>query len=216
MCNKEIFDIIIDSLSIIVSICTLILVWIGLRTWKIQLKGENFFKLSLDVLRELKLTLVAIEEYRYPFYPANEIYAAFIKHNNGKILDFMNDEDRKLAKKCTELERWNKIVEQFNVYNDTLLKLVISINNYDIDLVNGKRLKDYVIEMNQNRSRREFADDEREQLDFTNKDERNKLKEEYLDINKILIKHNKDDDIWGIRLEQYFEEVNKRLRKYLK
>jgi hypothetical protein len=212
----KVFDIIIDSLSMLVSIFTLILVWIGLRTWKIQLKGENSFKLSLDVLRELRLTLIAIDEYRNPFYPANEIYAAFIKHTNGKMFDHMNDEDRKLAHKCVEIERWNKIIDQFNTYTDNLLKLEISVNNYNIGLVNGKRLKEYIVEMNKNRTRREFADNERKQLDFTNKGERNKLKEEYLDINKVLSKSSEDEDTWGKSLEQYFEEMNKRLREYLK
>jgi hypothetical protein len=210
------FEIFRDGFSLIVSLVTLVLVWIGLQTWKIQLKGENNYKLSLNVLRELKLTLAAIDDYRRPFYPASEIDLAFSKHNNGKIPDFMNTEERKLAYKCVEIERWNKIIEQFDAYIDGILKLAISINNYEIDLVNDKRLKDYLIEMNFNRSRKEFSDDEREQLDFSNKDERDKLKNEILDINKILLKHDKDEDIWGNSLEQYFVEMNKRLRGYIK
>ena len=191
------------SLSMIISIFTLILVWIGLKTWKIQLKGENSFKLSLDVLRKLKLTLIVIDDYRHPFYPANEVYTSFIKHYNGRIPDFMNDEDKKLAHICAELERWNKIIEQYNIYTDILLKLVISINNYNIDLVNGKRLKDYIIEMNQNRSRKEFADEDREQLKFMNTDERNELKEEYSEINSVLSTFKKDEDTWGKNLNNF-------------
>jgi hypothetical protein len=210
------FEIIRDSFSIIVSLATLVLVWNGLKTWKIQLKGENIFNLSLDVLRELKLTLTSIDDYRNIFYSVNEIDIAFSKHNNGKSPDFMNTEERKLAQRCAEFERWNKIIEQFDVYTDRILKLAISINNYEVDLVNDKRLKDYLIEMNLNRSRKAFADDEREELDFSNKDERNRLKDEILEINKILLKHNKDDDTWGNNLEQYFNEMNNRLRRYIK
>ena len=213
---KKFFDIIMDSLSMIVSICTLVLVWIGLKTWKIQLKGENTFKLSLDVLRELKLTLIAIDDYRHPFYPANEVYASFAKHNNGRFPDFMNEDDKKLAHICAELERWNKIIEQFNIYTDILLKLIISINNYNIDLVNGKRLKDYIIEMNQNRSRKEFADEDKVYFKSMNTDERNELKKEYSEINSVLSTFNKDEDTWGKNLDYYFEEMNKRLREYLK
>ena len=182
-----------DSLSTLISIGTFILVLIGLNTWRKQLKGENTYKLSLDVLRELKLTLVAIDEYRYVFYPADEMYYAFKKYNNDKIPDFMNGSDKKTAYKCAEIERWNKIIEQFNIYTSCMLKLAVSINNYEIDLVNGKRLKDYLIEISRNRSKKEFADDEREELQFMNKDERNRLKDEYLEINKILSKRGNDN-----------------------
>jgi len=212
----DVINIITGIISSFVSVVTLILVGIGLRIWKIQLKGENTFKLSLDVLRELKMTLVFIDDYRLPFYSANEIDNAFRKHNNGRIPDFMNDEERKLAQKCAEIERWKKIIEQYNIYTDKLLRLAISINDYDIDLVNDKRLNDYLYEMNWNRSRKEFADDERRQLKFMEKEERDKLIEEILDLNKVLIKINKNDDIWGKTLEQYFNEINKRLRVYIK
>jgi len=211
----DVINIITGIISSFVSVVTLILVGVGLRIWKIQLKGENTFKLSLDVLRELKLTLIFIDDYRHPFYSANEIDNAFRKYNSGRIPDFMNTEERKLAQKCAELERWNKIIVQFNIYTDRILRLAISINNYDIDLVNDKRLRDYLIEMGWNRSRKEFADEEREQLKFMEKEERDKLKEEILDINKVLLK-NKNDDNWGKTLEQYFEEINKRLRVYIK
>jgi len=212
----DVFSIITGIISSFVSVVTLILVGVGLRIWKIQLKGENTFKLSLDVLRELKMTLIFIDDYRHPFYSANEIDNAFRKYNSGRIPDFMNTEERKLAQKCAELERWNKIIVQFNIYTDRILRLAISINNYDIDLVNDKRLRDYLIEMGWNRSRKEFADEEREQLKFMNKEERDKLKEEILDINKVLLINNRNDDIWGKTLEQYFEEINKRLRVYIK
>ena len=209
-----------ESLSVIVPIITLILVGIGLKTWKIQLKGENNYKLSLDALRELKLTLLNIDDYRNPAYFSDEVYAAYSKHTNGKIHEPMNNNDWQLAEEYAEIDRWNKIIEQFNVYTDKLLRLAISINDYNIDLIDGKRLKDYLIEMNVARIRKKYLDKKIKNIDLLKEEERIKkwkeLEGEEKEIFDILFIISKDKDFFGKNLEQYFELINKRLRIYIK
>jgi len=211
--------IILDCIAAIASLGTLVLVWFGLRTWRIQLKGENKFKLSLDALRELKLTLIAVDDYRNPFYPAGEIYDAYSKRNDGKILDNRNDIDLRKAQKYAESDRWGKIIDKYLIFEDILLRLSILIDNYEIDLIDGKRLKDYLIDIRNNRIEKEYADEEEKELDNASTEERIKYRKENrenrLKISAVLTRQGKDD-IWGKNLEQYFDEINKRLRKYIK
>ncbi|MCL2381576.1 MAG: hypothetical protein FWC64_08290 [Treponema sp.] len=211
---------IIDGISAIASLGTLILIGIGLGIWKIQLKGENKFKLSLDALRELKLTLIAIDDYRNPLYLANEIHDAYSKRNNGKILDDRNDNERKLAQNYAENDRWNKIIEKYLIFEDIVLRFSILIDNYEVDLINGKRLKDYLIDIRNNRIKKEYADIEQKKLDNASTEDRIKYWEKHRDeisiIDAVLFRYDKDSDIFGKGLEQYLVEFNKRLRKYIK
>ena len=208
-----------DILSVLASIGTTIIVLFGLRTWRIQLKGENTFKLSLDILRELKLTLIAIDDYRNPIYSGNEIYEAYHKHNNGKLLDTYDDKEIKLARNYVEIDRWNKIIEKFFIYENLMLKLAILTNNYEIDLVNDKRLKNYIIELRNNRVIKEYADKREKELESVSNEERIRIrkihKEENAEVSAVLFRYSKDDD-WGKNLELYFEEINKKLRRHIK
>ena len=214
------FKIIIEIITVVVSIGTFFLVLYGLKIWKIQLKGENTFKLALDILRELKLTLIAIDEYRYIFYSSNEIYEAYSKHNDGKILDHFNREELDLAKKYAENDRWNAILEKYFIYEDFMLKFTILINDYEYDLVNDKRFRDYILELRNNRISKEYAEAREKELDHVSNEERVKTrrlyKEENEKIHAVLFRSTKGDDIFGKNLEQYFQEINKKLRKYLK
>ena len=214
------FKVIMEIISVILSIGTFFLVLHGLRIWKIQLKGENTFKLSLDILRELKLTLIAIDEYRYTFISADEIYEAYSKYSNGKILDHFNGKEMELARKYAENDRWNAITEKYFIYEDFMLKFTILINDYEYDLVNGKRLRDYVLDLRNNRMKKEYADKREKELDHVSNEERIEARKLYKEENEkmyaVLFRSSKDDDIWGENLEQYFSEINKRLRKYLK
>lgn len=209
---------IMDSVSTVVSVVTLVLVWIGLNTWWKQLKGENTYKLAIDTLYKLKRTLSAIDDYRNPIYSPNEIYVAFSKYSNGKVLNLMNDEESKLAQIYVEYERWNRIIEQFNTYEDSLLKLKVSTNNYDIDLnlINDKRLGDYIQEMKINVLKRKFINNKRKKYESMNENELNKLESQYSETSLVLSRYDKDEDVFGKNLGQYFEEMNKKLRKYTK
>ena len=209
-----IYRIIVDFTPILISIITLIFVGIGLRLWKVQLKGEDTFRLSLDVLRELKLVIFAINDYRHYFYLPSEMYEAYLAHTNGKMPDMSIREERELAAKYAEIDRWNKIIEQFNSYTDKILRLSILLDDYNIDLVDGKRLKDFLLNMSSKRMDKEFADADRGRHQFMSKEQRNEVREEYEKINTILQKP--ELDTWGDELEQYFNALNKRLRKYTK
>jgi hypothetical protein len=214
------FNVIIEIISIFISIGTFFLVLYGLKIWKIQLKGENTFKLSLDILRELKLTLIAIDEYRYTFISAGEIYEAYSKHNDGKILDHFNKEELEMAKKYAENDRWNAILEKYFIYEDHMLKFTILINDYEYDLVNNKRFRDYILELRNNRINKDYAEAREKELEHVSNEERIKTRKIYREENEkihaVLFKSSKGDDIFGGNIEQYFQEINKKLRKYLK
>jgi hypothetical protein len=213
--NMCLYDILKDGLTLLFSFFTLIILGNGLRTWKIQLKGENIFKLSVEVLRELKLTLYKINDFRNPFYDIGEIITAFEKHEKGK--EYSVNTDSENAKKYAENDRWNEIIKQYFLYEDKMLRLMILLNDYNLYIINGRNLKDYILELRKQRFRKEYVDKERENNENMTKEQRKRIMNENLEISKILYKYTEDnDDIWGIGLNNYFIEVNKILRKYVK
>jgi hypothetical protein len=209
------YEIIKDGLTLLVSFVTLIFLWNGLIIWKIQLKGENIFKLSIEVLRELKLTLYKINDFRNPIYDVGEIVSAFEKHEKeGK---YNHAVDSKKAQKYAENDRWNEIIIQYFIYEDKMLRLMILLDDYNFDIINNKNLKDCILKMRKQRFRKESVDAERENNENQTKEEHDRIMNENLDISKILYKYTNDaDDIWGIELNNYFKEINKKLRKYVK
>ena len=211
--------IVLDIISVLASIITLFLIWSGLQTWKIQLKGENTFKLSFDILLRLKQVLLEIHDYRSPMYLADEIYDAFHKRNSDKVFDPMNREDKELAFRYAELDRWNKIIDKLRVYEETVLKLSVLIDNYDIDLIDNKRLRNYILELRDARTEKEILDDEEQELNNVSIEERAKIKashrDEKMKLNNILFRSSKNDELRE-GLEQHFSKMNDRLKKYLK
>jgi hypothetical protein len=69
--------------------------------------------------------------------------------------------------------------------------------------------------MGRKRFDKEYADDEKSQNESMTKEERERMKNEYIEIAKVLYKYN-NSDIWGDELERYFLEINNKLRKYIK
>jgi hypothetical protein len=213
--NMHFYEILKDWLTLLVSFITLIILWNGLRTWKIQLKGENIFKLAIEVLRELKLTLYKINDFRNPIYDMGKIITAFEKHEKEK--KYNEDTDSKTARRYAENTRWNEIITQYFIYEDKMLRLMILLDNYNFDVINNKNLKDYILEMRKQKFRKEYIDAKRENNENLTKEDRGRIMNENLEINKILYKYTKDeDDVWGIELNNYFREINKKLRKYVK
>jgi hypothetical protein len=210
----EIFEIIKGIIELIIAIITLVFIACGLRTWKIQLKGENIFKLSLEVVRELKLTLYKINDYRNPFYSAGETAEAFEKNEKDKKFDPMVD--TKTAARHAENERWIEMVNQFLSYEDKMLKLMILLNDFNFDIVGNKKLKNYILDIRNKRAKKEFADEDRKYNSTMTKEQRENLKNEYNEISKILYKKSDDEDEWGDELENYFITINNKLRKYIK
>jgi hypothetical protein len=124
--------------------------------------------------------------------------------------------DSKIATKYAENERWKEIVDQLLSYENKMLKLMILLNDFDLDVVNDKKLRNYVLEIRNKKVDKEFADEERDRNETMTKEEREKLKKEYLEIAKVLYKHSKEKDEWGNELENYFMTINSKLRKYIK
>ncbi|AEF80270.1 hypothetical protein TREAZ_1923 [Leadbettera azotonutricia ZAS-9] len=160
------------------------------------------------------MVLYKINEYRNPLYSISEIIEAFEKNGGGK--KFNPTTDRKEADQYAEYERWKEIVNQYFIYEEKIIRLMILLNDYNFDIVNGKNLKNYIIEMRHKRFEKEYADQEKERNENMTKEEREILKNKYLEITKILYKYDDKDDNWGKELENYFFAINAKLRKYIK
>jgi hypothetical protein len=209
---KTIFEI----TDISISLLTLGVLFCGLRTWRLQLKGENKYKLSLEVIRYLKKVIEKINGYRNPLIMVDEEYDALNKHNK---LSKGNDKsiDGKIAAEYVYIERWNDIVNQYFIYEDKILDLKIILNNYDLDIVNNKTILYYIRQL---KKMKMIFDGTKKQLEH-NLDEKNmqRIKKENDEASDILFNiwdKNDKDDKFGYEIDMYFKEINKRLRKYLK
>ena len=213
-------ELLINYISLFVSLITIILIWLGLKTWKSQLKGERYYKQSIDVLRELKILIYYINDYRKPIYFSEEIYEAFIKRKDIDTPYSMSKDDFDLGKTYTEQDRWNKIIEQYRKYDDKILYLQISLNSYDIDLINNNRFIDIIMEMHRARLHKQYLDKEYQKTNSLPLEEsrkkRNELDAKMDDINDKLDNLIKEENAFSIKINNYFSELNKRLRKYLK
>ena len=206
-----------EIIQLIISTMTIFLVWLGLKTWKVQLKGENKFQLSLEVLRELKVLLYKINDYRNPFYSAGEIIEAFYRNNSNKeeIFDPLNKDLNNKAKNYAEFERWKIVIDQYLVYEDKMLRLMVLMDDYNFDKINNKNFKKFILELRHERFKHDTLNEEKEYRNSLNEEAKQKLKKEIENNRKILFKYS-DKDEWGFQLEEYFLLLNMKLRKFIK
>jgi hypothetical protein len=210
-----IYNIIKDVITIVISAITLIILFKGLQIWKIQIKGENIFKLSIDILRELKLILYSIDAYRnHHFYTADELKESFERHEDKKF-DPDNKETMRMACKYLEADELNKIIEKHSSYDDKMLKLMIILNDFSFDIINNRRFRDYIYEMKNCWIKIELNNDELRRYTNMPVKEKEKIINENEKWNKIL-KNVKDPDEWRNKIENYFKVINEKLRKYIK
>jgi hypothetical protein len=211
---KLLFEIIItnldkikDIVTLIISIITVIFIGLGLSAWRTQLKGQNKFQLAFDTIKELRLLQDKIIRCRSPMVPGEEIYDALIK-NHVEVKDQNNENGHKYAM----FERMKEMVEQFNIYEDKMLRLQILLNNYELDLVNEKRIRNYVLDLKHNRMM--FDLENRTELHPVRREEIN-YDEERKKIIKILYS-GYNPDVFGNDISNYINTINNRLRKYIK
>ncbi len=103
---KDIFLITFAAIGSVVAI-------IGLRTWRIQLKGKTDYELAKRLLKNIYSLRQRIEWFRNPLMMSDEISAA------RKSFDASDEklEDRKYDSHFVYQKRWNNIVEIYNEVN---------------------------------------------------------------------------------------------------
>jgi hypothetical protein len=202
--------------NILISLFASGVLFFGLRTWRLQLKGENKYKLSLKVIRYLKKVIENITTYRNPIITADEEYNALEKHNK---LSENNDKpiDDRIASEHVYIERWNNIINQYFIYEDKILDLKIILNNYNLDIINDKTIVYYIKQLKNMKII--FANTEKQLSYNLDKENIQRIRKENDEARAVLFNiWNKNDknDKFGYEIDMYFNEINKRLRKYLK
>jgi hypothetical protein len=99
--------------EILISVFTLGVLFLGLYTWRLQLKGENKYKLSIEVIRYLQKIINKIYDYRNPLISASEKYDALEKHD--KLENTIQPINSKASSAYVYIERWSNIVNEFLV-----------------------------------------------------------------------------------------------------
>jgi hypothetical protein len=210
-----IYNIIKDVITIVISATTLIILFKGLQTWKIQIKGEDTFKLSIDILRELQLILYSIDAYRnHHLYTVDELKESFEKHGK-KQFDFNNKDDMRIACKYLEADELNNIIEKYSFCDDKMLRLKIILNDYNFDIINNRRFRDYIYEMKNCWIKTELNNDELRMYTDMSVEEKAKIINENKKWNKVL-KNVEEIDEWKNKIENYFKGINEKLRQYIK
>jgi len=202
MCDTQT---VLNIISTIFSFVALIVAGIGLYTWRLQLNGENKFNLSVDILAELIALLGVIDDYRAPGIFASEEYVALEKNHIDPSTIKIGDET---GIQYVYQERWYKLYDQFQIYEKKMDRLKILLNDYQFDLVNNKRMKDFIDEI----ARSKFLHN----MKIHNKQPLEDIETDLNNLIKIIAKVDMRDDVFGQEIEKYFFEMNRRLRKYIK
>jgi len=203
---------IIDISTLIISIITVIILFRGLHTWKEQIRGENKFNLAWNVLKEIKLLMNNINEYRLNLIYTN--YDLIIQNGKINIGSDNTDFDINEAFRKLDNERFISILKQFNKCESKLSELMILENKGDLDYLNGKRLRDFIFTLHKSY----FVINEINSELKINPLILQKLKPDdkklYEESKRVLHKIE-DEDKWGSELNKYIDELNIKLREYL-
>ena len=208
--NIELTKLIITSAT---SIITIVLASLGLSTWRKKLWGENKFSLAIDSIKDLVVLIEIIKQYRNPFYTSGETYEAYKEFEKKELIDDKKEIEK--ANDYAEISRYNKIITQYNKYNESMLKLKVILNNLKIDEINSKGIIDYIKEISGKRYEMKIYKIDRETLHNIPDDERIKYMDKMKEIGKIL-NRNSNTDEFEKKLDKYYYELNKKLRKYLR
>jgi len=160
-----------NTITIITPIATIVLAFLGLSTWRKKLWGENKFSLATSTIKELYVLKKEIENYRNGFYSAGEIYNA-VQEYKRKFPDEKIDDQR--HPEYAENRRWNLVVDQYEKYNNDLVKLKVLLNNYNIDQVNERNMDYYLHELNIKRMQKQYNDN-RKNIQYLDEERRENI-----------------------------------------
>jgi len=187
-CEWRVITMLIENIKNIAEIsffiCTIIVAFKGLRTWRIHLRGGDLYTYSKDALLELRKIIDLFTAYRYIFTSKDE-----------------------------ENTLWIKIHEQYLSYKNKIENIrILSKNKFD-DKIDGENMEDIltsfmklIYEMQSLYEERKF------ELDSN---ERHRNGERMKEINSILKNREKGDDDFSLKLENYYNRLAEKLKKYL-
>jgi len=187
-CKWKVITMIIENIKNITEILffigTIIVAFLGLKTWRIHLRGGDLYSYSKDALLELRKIIDLFTAYRYIFTP--------------------NDE---------EITLWNKIHEQYLSYRNKIVNIRILLKNNFDDKIDGENMEDILTSFMKLIYEKQSLYEERK-LEL-NSDERQRNGKRMEDINKILKNREKGGDDFSLKLENYYNRLSEKLKKYL-
>lgn len=201
--------------NILFPVFAVVLGFLGLMTWKAQLRGESKYNLAADTLREHRNLEEAIRRYRLGAYLRKEDverYSEILKTTSGGKQDLSTVEEK------VELENWSRVVEQFEKYRTCLMRLKISTNNYNIDLVGEQKhsLIDAVInKLDGARGERDFLNASDKYFDQLVPADRQAIMDRRVQIFSVLCRGLDPVDEIETLMDNSFEGINARVRRYL-
>ena len=115
-----------------------------------------------------------------------------------------------------ELEEtiWLKIHEQFSLYEAKMILVTVLSKQKINDKINGKNVRDYLTIIYKNKMHKNSII-EREEKNTILEIERKEISNKLSEIDKILKIRNEQDE-FGDELNQYFDLMCQRLKKYIK
>lgn len=213
MCSLSIAEI-KDIVTIITSITATIIAFLGLRTWRKKLLGKNKYELAIDVIKSLRILIEEIENFRSPIFLANEIFSAYYEIEKKDLSLQQDIEEQKKARKYAQNLRWIKVINSFIDYNSKILHLKVILDNYELDKVNNETMVSFINILRKSLYTQETYDlfNPSMMQPEENRKENNKILEEN---NLIMYKHYADNEL-SKNMENYFFEIKKRLKKFLR
>ena len=113
-----------------------------------------------------------------------------------------------------ENEIWLKIQAQYSVYESKLLSITILTKNKIDDNINGKSIKGYLTIIYKSRVEKYYLLEKHRRNEIL-EDERKETSKKLIELDYIL-KSRKEPDIFGNELNEYYELMCNRLKKYIK
>lgn len=205
-----------ENLKDLVAICTpiggFIFAALGLSTWKKQLWGENRFTLMTVAIRELYLLERQIGDFRHNYYTPDEMYTAVLESKGtDKEKQFTHSDGVRLA----EIRRWNAVVQQYQKFDDAIVKLKVLIDDFGFDVIGDDTAGKIVKEIDVKRMLNQFHEEESKNFQLFNEEQQQDYIKQQKDFASVLYRQG-GDDAFERRVHEYFLAFKKKGRKYLR
>ena len=131
---QESISLIKDALSIVSGIILTTIAFLGLQTWKKQLKGNTEYNLARRFLRSVYKIRNAIDYIRNPFITSGETASAIQESNI--VIDKSDSDNRATSQNAVYQQRWNRIQDALSEFNVEL---------FEAEVLWGKEIREVVI-----------------------------------------------------------------------
>jgi len=204
-----------DIVTMIASIAATAIAFLGLRTWRKKLLGENKFELSINVLKSLRKLIDEIENFRSPLYLANELYSAYYEIEKEDLSKQENISEINKANKYAQNLRWNKVINSYVEYDSKILHLKVILDNYEFDNAGNETMISFMKTLTESVYKEERYNDLLKP-GITQSDDERKKYIEILEKNSYVMCKYDDNNELSKSMERSFLEIKKQLKKYLK